>query len=471
MAQVILVQPRIGTWDFARSDLTPPLALLSAVSEVSKEFSVAFIDQRKLGWKRKLRKAIEPETLCIATTGFISTSIKPGMDICQYAKSISDVPTIWGGVTATLLPETVLKEKFVDIIVRGDGEITFLEIVKRLSQKKSLHGVKGCWFKENNKIIKNEERQPVDMNKFSPSLQLIDIKEYLPLEDGRKKLFYESSRGCINSCKYCYNKPFSGCKWRMKSPEVVIKEINKAVKQCPQIEQIHFVDSNFFIDKQRALEISKFLTKKGLKWSTEGGHVEELMKFNDDELEEIDKSCKLIYCGVDSGSQKILDSCNRKLNIHHVIKLNKRMQKFNIALRYNFMVGFPDESLTDIKKTISLVFRLKKDNKNIYLSLINVLLLTPYTDMFNYAVKEGYKTPTNLKGWNSISTGYINLPWISKKRKKLLGMIYRNSYFLNKKHHIQLNPLIQIFMYLYNPIAEYKLRKVLELPEETENTG
>ena len=212
------------------------------------------------------------------------------------------------------------------------------------------------------------------------------------------------------------------------------------------------------------MEIARGLKEMGLSWSTEGGHCNIVSKFSDKELGELYKTgCKLIIFGVDSGSEKILRLSNRNIDLKKVVELNKRMSKLNIKLRYNFMCGFPEETFMDLKKTISLVFQLKRDNPYCIISPINVLLLSPNTSFYKKAIDEGYRSLKTLEEWGKISVGYIGLPWISKERRKLLRNIYLNSYFLNDDYHIDLLPIFRIITMFFHPFAIFYFKKKFKI--------
>ena len=96
------------------------------------------------------------------------------------ARRQGDVPVVWGGIHPTLLPEQTLENENIDIVVQGEGEETFFELVQALEKGDPLSKVKGIWYKENGEIRNTEPRPFVDLNELPPlSYHLVDVEKYL----------------------------------------------------------------------------------------------------------------------------------------------------------------------------------------------------------------------------------------------------------------------------------------------------
>ena len=146
MAEVVLVQPKVGNWDDFRSHPSLPLALLSASRCVAKEFSTLLIDTRvDREWKERLKEELKNNPLCVGVTSMTGNQIGYALEISAYVKKVSAVPVVWGGIHASLLPETTLANKNIDILVTGEGEMTFLELTRALAKKTDLKGIHGVW--------------------------------------------------------------------------------------------------------------------------------------------------------------------------------------------------------------------------------------------------------------------------------------------------------------------------------------
>jgi len=465
MLDIILIQPKLGYVDSFIYKNTLPSALLSIARLVDKDYKVKIIDQRiDKNWKKHLLKELNQNPLCVATTCMTGMPIKSALEISKFVKDNSNIPVIWGGQHPTILPEQCLKNKNIDIVVRGEGEITFYQLVKALDKNKPLKNIKGISYKKNKKIIRNPDREFADLNKL-PSLpyHLINIKDYLTKRLNVPSLYMETSRGCPNNCGFCYNKFFNKYQWRALSSENVIKNIKHAVDNL-QIKNIFFYDDNFFVNARRAKDIVKGIIREkfDIIWEPQGSDINYVNQLNNKYLKLLEQSrCSRLTFGVESGSKRILDLINKKISPKKVLDLNKKLSKYKMTANYNFMGGFPTETSGDLRKTVNLSLKLLEQNKNATIS--NILIYTPYpgTDLYTIDSKYGFKQPQTMEGWVNYNTDTVNLPWLSKKRKDLLESLFICSLFFDKKSdELNSQKIIRLLAKLYRPIAKTRLRKM-----------
>lgn len=225
MAEVVLVQPKVGDWDMVRSHPSLPVALLSAANLVNEEFSIVVIDMRiVVDWKERLKAELEKRPLCVGITSLTGRQIRYDLEASRFVKENSNIPVVWGGIHASIFPESTIRNRYIDFVIQGEGEITFLELVKALKEKGSdFDNIKGLWFKRANNLIGNEKREFCQLGKLPPlPYDLIDLRYYLPKFMGRRTIYFETSRGCPNNCAFCYNLTYHYRQWRCQSAEKVI---------------------------------------------------------------------------------------------------------------------------------------------------------------------------------------------------------------------------------------------------------
>jgi len=465
MSDVILIQPKLGYVDSFIFKNTLPSALLSISRFIDKKYKVKIIDQRlDKDWKKHLLKELNQNPLCVATSCITGLPIKYALEISKFVKKNSQTPVVWGGPHPTILPEQCLESKNVDFIVRGEGEITFFELVTALEKNKPLKNIKGISYKKNNKIIHNPEREFVDLNKlpFLP-YHLINIKDYLTKRLNVPSLYMETSRGCPNNCGFCYNKFFNKCSWRALNAKNVIKNIKKVVDDF-KIKNIYFYDDNFFVNTKRAKNIPNGIIKEkfDIMWEPQGSDINYVTRLSDKSLKLLEKSrCSRLTFGVESGSKRILNLINKKISPKKVLDLNKKLSEYKMVANYNFMSGFPTETMEDIKKTAYLSLNLLKQNKNATIS--NILIYTPYlgTSLYPLALKQGLAQPEVLEEWIDYNTDTVNLPWLSKERKKLIESLFICSLFFDKKSD-ELNSTnrVRFLAKMYGPIAKARVKNM-----------
>ena len=178
-----------------------PLSLLAVGSALDKEgYNVKIVDMRFDDYKKYNYK----NAIFVGVTVLTGPTIKHSLEFSRFIKeNYPDVPVVWGGIHPSLLPNQTIKNKYIDIVVRGEGEITAVELARSLEKNKSLKGIRGLTYKRMGKIINNPELPFLNMD----SLPKINYNLY-PLDKATTALGdfpYNSSRGCPSRCKFCYN--------------------------------------------------------------------------------------------------------------------------------------------------------------------------------------------------------------------------------------------------------------------------
>ena len=469
MGNIILIQPKGEFLEKLQKKPYMPLGLLQISSRIHKDCKVRIIDQRiDKKWKKHLLKELNQNPICVGMTVITGKQIKNALEISKFIKENSNIPTVWGGVHPTLEPSSTIKNRYIDFVIEGEGEITFKELINNLNKNKPLKTIEGLWYKEKNKVKKGPKRRLIDLNK-TPNLSynLIDINKYLRGKNKEKRFLFETSRGCPNNCVFC-NSNFldKGC-WRAKSTNKVIKEIKYIHDNFKNMHVIELVDSNFFVDYKRAREILKEIKKLNLKLWIPGTEIYTLRNFTkNDNLKLLENSCYYLGLGIESGSDRILKYIKKNLTVKQAIDFNRKLKNCNITLNYNFMSGFPNETKENLKMTINLMLKLMKENKNTLTGPVNPMQLTPKTEMLEISVKQGLKRPKKLEDWItfdvSLKNQLNNLPWLSKARKKLLKKIYHQSLFLNDQSSYMDSKIIHnvLLVYRYHAMNQLKLMKI-----------
>lgn len=464
MAEVVLVQPKVGNWDDFRSHPSLPLALLSASRYVAKVFDTVFIDTRvDKDWKARLSLELKKNPFCVGITSMTGRQIGYALEISSYVKEISDVPVVWGGIHSSVLPESVLTNKNIDIAVIGEGELSFFEAVKALAGRLSLKGIEGVWYKEAGQIIKNPNRQFLRLDDLPElPLFLIDIKKFLPVFKGRRTFYIETSRGCPNQCGFCFNTTYNKNTWRAFSSERAVREL-KYLSGHFNIGSFYAVDDNFFVDIRRARAIAQGIVDERLDifWEAQGITINSALKMDDEYLELLVKSgLKKVHFGIESGSPKILEFVNKKLKVEDIIKVNKAWSRYDIVVQYNFMCGFPQETMDDIRKTTDLIFQLMSDNPCALISPLCPYTPYPGTPLYQAALNNGFIRKKSLEDWQEADYG-DNI-WESKDRKKILSSLFFASMFLDSHRAKDMfeSKIIKILIGLYRPIAKFRVKNL-----------
>ncbi|MFA6593811.1 MAG: radical SAM protein [Candidatus Buchananbacteria bacterium] len=273
-------------------------------------------------------------------------------------KSFPATPIVAGGPHPTLTAADTLKHiKSIDIIVRGEGELTFLELVKAVVAGEDLADIKGLSYRNSQgEIIHNANRQAIaDLDGLPlPARDLLPIDEYRQTIPLSTKICTSiiSSRGCPYNCVYCSTAEQWGHNIRYRSAKNVVDEIEFLMDKY-KLEGVGFFDDCFTMNKQRVIDICQEIIARQLKvgWWCEA-------RANNIDVELIDwmkrAGCEHIAMAAESGSDEILKNIKKAITVSQVIEAIKIIKGAGIKLKVFFMHGLPGETYKDIKKTVYL---------------------------------------------------------------------------------------------------------------------
>jgi len=465
MADVILIQPKVGDWDRVRSHPAIPLALLAAARIVAKKFTVKFIDMRvSLDWKERLLAELGEKPFCVGITALTGRQIKHAIEVSKIIKQHSNVPIVWGGIHASLLSEVTLRNENIDFVIKGEGEHTFYELIDALKNgDKNFELIPGLWHKKNGEIINGGERRFANLDDL-PAIpyRLIELGRYIPLFKGRRTMYLETSRGCPNQCAFCYNKTYNMRRWRAHSSKRVIEDLKEIVHKH-NIRSFYIIDDNFFFDLNRAREIAEGIIREKLDiyWESQGINVDSGLAMDQDYIKVLVKSgLKKIHFGAESGSDRILEMVNKRLKTSQIREVNRKFAAFGIICQFNFMSGFPDETYQDIRKTVNLCLELMKDNKKAIISPICPYTPYPGTDLYQQAINDGFQDRQSLEEW--VHSDYGDNLWTSSKRMKSLRALFFTSMFLDvhRSQDMITSSWLKWAINTYRPLAKFRFKNL-----------
>lgn len=471
MADVILINPDLGFWGkYREKEKLPQAVLLVGTALYNKGYDVKIIDQRiEKEWKNLLLSELKKSPICVGISSMTGTQILNGLEIAKFVKShAKTLPIVWGGIHPTLMPEQTLENKYVDFVVRGEGEETMVELTKAIEKKNSLKKIKGISYKSQGKSYHNPDREFIDLNKQPPiNYDLVNIEDYIIDHLGCKMINFMTSRGCPYGCEFCYSKKFHKRKWRSLNVENTINQISTLTEKYG-VRGFLFDDDEFFVNMERARELMKRFKEMNIKWASRGARVDSILKMDNEFLTLlVESGCNDLAIGAESGSDKILSLMNKRITREDIIKANRKLSKYNIISKFNFMVGLPTESIEDVKKTISLALKIKKENKNAMGSFFSIFTPYPGCELFELSKREGLKVPSSLEGWAGFHYEVNNSTWMSEKMKKIIEMLAFTSSFINDKFETTPKPIIELLSKFYRPIARYRFKNLFyQLPFE-----
>jgi len=312
--------------------------------------------------------------------------IKSAYAIASVVKSFDpSIKVITGGPHSTAMPEAVLNESVVDCVVTGEGDL----ILKQVVEEGFSPSIPNLYYKDGCKIIASKDQGHfiANLNDLPfPSYDLLDSSKYSqsPLLVEKNPVAYlETSRGCYAKCSFC-NKNIHGYKMRMKTPGRVVDEIEHFLGNG--FREIHFIDDNFTADLRRAGAICEEILRRGLRfpWVPRGGlRVDRVTP----ELLSLMKKagCHRAPFGVESGSQRIIDSFGKMTTLDQARNAVKWAKQAGLETEAYFMIGLPGETEQDLEKTIQFAVELDPD----FVKFATAIPL-PGTTMFETMEKNGH---------------------------------------------------------------------------------
>jgi len=408
-----------------------PLATFTLGNYLSKQgFEVIYFDER-VEKKSVLKTYLKQELLFVGLSCMTSYQITSAVRLAKLTRKYNKVvPLVFGGVHPSMLPEQTAESELVDFVVFGEGEKTITELATALNRNQdSFENIKGLVWKNEGEIIKNEPREFMDYNEvpspINPETEKF-LHNYFKRDEkitARQPFIYISSRGCPNNCAFCYNHYYHKNKWRGRDINIIRKELEQ-IKNLG-VKNVFFSDDNM-AGKLSHLEGIYNLTRElNLKWCgciTINLINQELVK----NLEE--SGCEYLLFGLESASPKILKSINKHTTNEQMKKGIDLLADSPIIPMYSFIFGFPNETEEDRKQTFDLIdYIIEKDQK----AEIQLQVYTPFpgTDLYKYALENGFKEPQKLEEWADMVMDEVHVPWVNKKDRKLLRNLYVISVF------------------------------------------
>jgi len=325
-------------------------------------------------------KEFRPDIIGLTATTAVVHKI---VDIAKTVKDIlPDVMIVAGGPHPTALPEDLLKNSHIDIVVSGEGDKTFQSIV----ESQNLKDIPNIYYKDNEKILHSDILQDgikdLDSLPF-PAYFLYDIHKYSMSKIFARRsplAFMETSRGCYAHCVYC-NKNIHGYKLRHKSPKRVVDEMEYLLKLG--FNEIHIIDDCFTADMKRAYEICEEILKRRLRfpWYPRGGI--RVDRVNSELLAIMKKAgCYRIPLGIESGNQRVIDAIKKKITLQQAEDAVRFSKEAGLEVECYFMIGLPTEREDDILKSINFAKKLDPD----YVKFA-ITLPFPGTEMYDEMLK------------------------------------------------------------------------------------
>ncbi len=400
-----------------------PLALLYIAASLRQEgFKARILDMRLEDYR----------SFEIGTPVFVGISCMSGLQI-KYALEFAEYvrkqnpscPIVWGGVHATLLPEQTARNSYVDIVVRGEGELIVKDLANALASHKPLDNVLGITYRSGRVIRSNPDGKVIDLDRIPVDLpyDLLKMKRYPSVKSGRFHI--QTSRGCPHRCGFCYNSLFNKNKWRAKSAERVLDEIEYILVKFPQVKIIDPIDDNFFVDEDRVKQICNGILDRKLdvQWRA-NCRFDYLSTYDKWFLELLEKSgCVELDFGGESGSEHLQELICKDVTAEQMVQSVENLKRWapSIEPYVSWMSGLPGETDEDLNRTFDLMDKMSKVNPKT--QHYGVFVYTPFPSPLTNTLSAEFLPPRSLEDWGRIHVFHFDPPWHSNAQVARLHTI------------------------------------------------
>jgi len=331
----------------------------------------------RVATKRETQRFYESNHDVIGIT-VLSPVYNEVVEVVQHIRSVKPQTLIClGGAYVTTIMEEIFEETPADFAVYGEGEITFTELIGYLKGQHPLPDIKGLMYRQGEKIITNSPREQIkDLDAIPyPAYDLYKMDRY-PMHR------IVTSRGCPYKCVFCNSSSIWLGRWRKRSPEKVVEEIEFLIKNYKR-KTFFFNDNSFNVDLKRVEKFCSLILDKELKflWSTPvrveiiTPDIARLMKKS---------GCYNVGIGIESANNNILQAMKKENTIEKVSKGIRIFKEAGIEVLGQFVIGSPGDTIETVKESIDFAKKSELDFVMFY-----SILPFKLTEQWNYVLKYG----------------------------------------------------------------------------------
>ncbi len=391
---------------------------------------------------RECRSRLEAARPDVVGVSVLSPVRGAAFRVAEICKRIDPgIRVVFGGYHPSGFPEDVLAAGHVDAVVRGEGEITFAELVERFGRGAAIGDLPGVSYIMNGAARHNTDApviEDLDTLPYTTDFLIGAVTGKVPLQYGR---------GCPYGCKFCADHIMWKRRTRFRSAEHLVGEIEAVIRRTG-IREFTFIDGTFNISRERVSTFCEIVIRRKLRirWDA--------LVRADNLDSELLRMCRKAGCvqlniGVESGSDRVLEDLKKRIDLKNIKNDIERIKRNRIAAVSFFCIGMPPETPDDLRKTRDLIARLKHD-------YVILHIFTPFPGTEYYEELEaagvigsghdfdafGYKSPSNFFATNMPKEEFFRL------RDEIIGNVEK----VNRDGHLALKLLVfNLAFYLRYP--------------------
>jgi magnesium-protoporphyrin IX monomethyl ester (oxidative) cyclase len=420
ISKILLVNPAISIYpeyDDLRIAQSFGLSCISGAVKTLTNCEVQFLDVAAEGAKNRkyidkglLRVGLSDAEIAskinsakpdlVAISNLHTAQFPNAVEICKITKQIDpDIITVLGGTHASLNYASALYSGYVDYVVLGEGEIRLCNLIEYLRGHYDFGLLDGIATLQDSHLLLVPKQNKMsninilpdpDFSLFEKELYGSDIF-YAGLIRGKYAIPYVSSRGCPQQCRFCCSNEMWGPRFRSYDLETIQRHL-EIIKNLGY-DEVLFEDDNLLVNPRLAKSIFRTLKDKGFIWSLTGG-LDRSRLTNEMVDLLIESRCARVNIGIESENLSLLRQYHKYRGIPdeylEVCQHVRKLTEGGVETFGDFMIGFPEQTLDDIRKTVDFAKRLK-DN-GLGLALFHIVTPFPGTRFYRECKQKGYLT-------------------------------------------------------------------------------
>ncbi|MCB0209303.1 MAG: B12-binding domain-containing radical SAM protein [Anaerolineae bacterium] len=362
----------------------------------------------------------------VALTVMPGPQLQQSVPLCRELKRRHPQMTmVWGGYFPTQHWDSCLRSDFVDIVIRGHGEVVFRQVLDALTTgQPALKNIAGVAYRDETGELVTTMEAPIPNPAQLPLMNFdrVPVEQYVrPTFMGSRTLGYHSSYGCPFFCNFCAVVNMVNGRWLPQTAEQVAHVVETYNRRWG-VNAVEFFDNNFFTHHNRVAEFSERIMPLGISWWGEG-RIDTMLKFSTRTWQLMrDSGLRMVFLGAESGSMETLKRMDKggKMSPEKTLEIARMMKEWNIVPEFSFVMGNPPDPETDMHETMEFIRQVKEVNPA---SEIIMYLYSPVPlsgELYEQAKADGFAFPETLEEW--ISPEWLNfsqrrshtMPWIKQ---------------------------------------------------------
>lgn len=414
--KILLINPsQKMVYGIDRPQVYPPLGLLYIGSVLERmKHKVRLLDLDAEGLlTQELPEFLKNFSPDVVGLSFSTAMFNQALLVAKVVKETLPVPVVVGGIHPTIDFQSCISNKDIDFVVIGEGEITIQELISRMeSGQRDFSDIRGLCFRKNGQIIRTPNRELIgdlDTVPFPARRLLKNPEAYVPADARRAPVAAViTSRGCPGRCTYCCTAQIFGKRFRARSVENILAEIEELIREYG-VKEIHIADDVFTLNKRRALKFCQEVKKRNLDLT--------FVFFNGLRADQVDREILnalkeigviSVGYGVESGNNRILKNIKKDIDLETFRRVYKMSREMGFQTWAFFMFGLPGESTETTRHTINFAKELDPD-------FAKFLILKPFpgSPIFEDLSSQGLITDFNYDHYGVYTPPVHHLPNLS----------------------------------------------------------